>query len=274
MTNFHHQIYIPNLSVFTTEKCNLQCLHCMRGDCTNKVILDEVIEKVINSVDIIGNLYICGGEPTLAVNQLEKLINGIIDYQKKVYQFSITINGTNYSEELLRLCKEMSQYISSYEVDNKDNNKMIDISYDAFHKQEMIRLDLKNQYIENVRRYQESGFLGYIRELDLKSLKLFRCGRAIHLDKRLTVPLKPMKYYISYGEQLVAIGPFISVNVDGIVTECDASFDDQRTIYHYGNILEDDIQDICLKNGAKVVSLKKWNKYCNKELKRYSHYNH
>lgn len=91
----------------------------------------------------------------------------------------------------------MSQYISSYEIDNKENNKMIDISNDVFHRQEIIRLNLKNQYIENVRRYQESGFLGYIRELDLKSLKLFRCGCAIHLDKRLTVSLKPMKYYIS-----------------------------------------------------------------------------
>lgn len=73
---------------------------------------------------------------------------------------------------------------------------------------------------------------------------------------------------------MVAIGPFISVNVDGMVTECDASFVDQRVIYHYGNILEDDIQDICLRNDAEVVSPKKWNKYCSKELTRYSHYNH
>lgn len=83
MRNSNNKIYIPNLSVFTTEKCNLQCLHCMRGDCTNKVISNEVIKKVIDSVDIVGNLYICGGEPTLAVDQLEKLINGIIEHKKR-----------------------------------------------------------------------------------------------------------------------------------------------------------------------------------------------
>lgn len=82
-----------------------------------------------------------------------------------------------------------------------------------------------------------------------------------------------MNYYICYGKQVTSIGPFVSVNVDGIVTECNASFDEQRTIYHYGNVLEDDIYNICLKNDAKVVSPKKWDKCCNKELKRYSHYN-
>lgn len=163
--NISEKIYLPNLSVFTTEKCNLQCRHCMRGDCTNKVISDEVIEGIIQSVDMIDNLYICGGEPTLAIDRLEKLTSRIIDDKKLVCQFSITINGTNYSDELIRLCKEISQYIDSFQKIDKNNKKMINISYDVFHKQELIRLGIFDQYIENIRKYQESGFLGYIREL-------------------------------------------------------------------------------------------------------------
>lgn len=264
------RIYIPNLSVFTTEKCNLKCQHCMRGDCTNKDISDEVIQRTLDSVDIIGTLHICGGEPTLAIDRLEKLINDIIDSKKSVYYFSLTINGTNYSEELVCLCRELYDYIVLF---GKPDKKMIDISFDYFHQQELIRLGLWEQFLDNIKKYEESKSLGYIRELDIKKTKLFRCGRAASLDESLTVPLRPMSYYICDNSRITGIGPIVSVNVDGIVTECDASFDEQRTIYNYGNVLDESIREICLKNGAKEVSPRKWNKCIKKELKRYSEYN-
>lgn len=262
-----NKIYIPNLSIFTTEKCNLKCLHCMRGDCTNKDVSDEVIDKTLDSVDIIGTLHICGGEPTLAIDRLEKIITAIIDNKKSIHHFAVTINGTNYDEELIRLCKELYDYISFFE---KTDKKMIDISYDLFHLQELARLKMKEEFYENVKRYEESGFLGYIRKLDIENKKLFSSGRAAYLDQQLTVPLRPMKYYISRTNKTTGIGPIVTINVDGIITECDASFEEQKNIYNYGNILEETIEDVCIRNGAKTVSPRKWKKCIIKEMKKYS----
>lgn len=40
------KICISNLGMIVTEKCNLNCAHCMRVKCTNKVMSDVVIEKL------------------------------------------------------------------------------------------------------------------------------------------------------------------------------------------------------------------------------------
>ena len=60
--------------------------------------------------------------------------------------------------------------------------------------------------------------------------KLFREGNAINLDKKLTVPLRPMKTLATYvGKNrsfdkvngLCNIGPIVTINVDGNITESD-----------------------------------------------------
>ena len=67
------KLYIQNLGLIITECCNLKCMHCMRGDATSKNLKDEVIEQ-LSQIDTIGNLTVCGGEPTLALPTLEKLL--------------------------------------------------------------------------------------------------------------------------------------------------------------------------------------------------------
>ena len=72
------KVYLQNLGMFVTEKCNLNCAHCCRGGCSNKCVSNEVIKSTLNQIDMLGRLSICGGEPTLAVDQIESLFNYII----------------------------------------------------------------------------------------------------------------------------------------------------------------------------------------------------
>ena len=69
------KIYIQNLGMIITNKCNLNCEHCLRWEkCDNKSMSDKVIEKTLDQICAIGNLCICGGWITLALDKLEKNI--------------------------------------------------------------------------------------------------------------------------------------------------------------------------------------------------------
>ena len=89
-----NKLRIQNLALIVTERCNLNCAHCLRGKCSNKVMSDEVIEKTLSQFSAIGNLAICGGEPTFAISQMEKIFSYIIDNKILVDQVTLVINGT------------------------------------------------------------------------------------------------------------------------------------------------------------------------------------
>ncbi len=266
--------YIENLAFNVTDNCNLNCAHCLRGKKINNYISDEVIEKALDQVACIGNIAINGGEPTLAISKIEKIISYIIDNSIQVDEFTMTINGTIYSEELLKLLDEIDNYIGS------DNlQALFAISLDDYHIDEINRLNLTEQFIENIKKYKENkhfyGFRGI-------NKKLFREGNAKNLDSKKTVPLRPMKTYITYvGKKskydrengLCNIGPLVTIGTTGIITECDASITNQSLLYNYGNILYNSIEDIVLQNGELITNPKKFEKLANKEMKRYRTYN-
>lgn len=259
------KLFIQNLGLITTEKCNLKCRHCMRGTYTNKDMSEEVVKRTLEQTDVIGNLTICGGEPTLALPTLESIVTYIVDNNIVLGDLTITINGTIYSEELLRLLAYLDEYLKP-----KDNQTraFIGISKDPFHIEQVIKLGLKEQYLDSVQKYVNSKHFLQYREI---KQKLFREGRATDLSKNITVPLRPWPIVTSYSktenDTICSIGPFVTVNVDGIVTECDASIENQRTKYNYGNVLDESIEDICLRIGD-VVPPRKWYRKTGKIMKK------
>lgn len=266
------KLFIQNLGLIITEKCNLKCSHCMRGTCTSKDMSNEVIDEIFEQVDSIGNLTICGGEPTLAIPTLERIFSSIIANNTLLDCTTVTINGTNYSQELIWLLDEIDKYMQPSKF---DTNAWMGISRDPFHMQEIIRLGLRKQYIENLKKYSENKHFLQYREI---TKKLFREGRATQLPEELTVPLRPWPIITSYTtekstkEKICAIGPLVSINVDGIVTDCDASIEHQHTIYNYGNILEESLEDICIREG-EIVPARKWYRQTGKIMKKQATYN-
>ena len=257
--------YIERLALITLDDCNLNCAHCIREKKCKKVISDEIIDKTFEQIIYASTVAIAGGEPTLAVDRIEKIIDAIIKRHIKLDEFTVTINGTIYSEELLRLLDEIEKYIGD------GMYVMFAISLDKYHVEEMNKLGLMESFIENFNKYKESKHFAGTRELDFK---LFREGNATNLSDDITIPLRPMKKFVTYSKiGTCCIGPLVTINTDGIVTECDASYDNQRTIYNYGNVLEDSIENIVLNNGAEIVPNKKFHKITYKELKRYQTYN-
>jgi MoaA/NifB/PqqE/SkfB family radical SAM enzyme len=276
-----NKLRIQNLALIVTEKCNLNCAHCLRGGCSDKVMGDNVIKATLDQFEFIGNLTICGGEPTLALDRVERILNYIAQNKIFVGNVSFTINGTIYSDDFLRLLDYIEPYL---EFDKSLLSPVyFGISLDKFHYDEVCRLNMKEKWIENINKYTESRHFYDFRKIERK---LFREGNAVNLEPNLTVPLRPMPIFMSYYKKGLFnipkfdknggkcfIGPLITINVDGIVTECDASLEHQRTIYNYGNIFDNSIEEICLNNNPVFEKPGKFERVLNKTLNRYHTYN-
>lgn len=267
------KIATTNLGLIITEKCNLNCRHCLMGGATNKVMSDDVIEATLGQFKYIMNLAICGGEPTLTLDRIRKIFSYVIENKILVDNVSISINGTIYSEEFLKLLDEIENYINPRHLKPVRTN--FTISYDVFHGEELKRLNLVDKYVENAKKYNESPYFHGLARL---GRKVFREGNAEKLDARITVPFKPHNMFITYvgndhkldvENGLCYIGPFITITPDGIVTECDASIVHQLTEYNYGNVLVDSLENIFLRRKASLVKPKRMYKVLNRGIKRY-----
>ena len=271
------KIYIQNLGMIVTNKCNLNCGHCLRGCKNDQDMSQEVIEATLGQLIGIGNLCLCGGEPTLVPQTIESIFNNIIKNKIRIEEVSTTINGTNYSPRFL----ELLDYINDYMMHLTSNGSTaFFISYDHYHLQEIQRLKKQEEFVENVKKYAESKYFSGFRELD-PNLKLFREGNATLLNPRLSVKLKPMDIVLTYigkggtfdRNGVCSIGPLITINTEGIITEDNASLEHQQTNYYYGNVLTDSIEEVALKRG-KVLKPAKWDKETGKIIKKYTTYNH
>ena len=269
------KIYMQNFGMIVTNRCNLDCAHCMRGCKNNKDMSYEVIKKSLDQFVAIGNLAICGGEPTLALAVLEKIINYIVDNHILLEQFTVVINGTNYVDEFMKLLEYIDNYISYFKFKGNGKQTMFNISYDKYHMSEIERLNLKERYYANLRKFKESKFFGEINYLP-DNVILFREGNAANLPKESTEELKETPIVVTYPGKsnlfkkkgLCNIGPLMTVNVDGIITECDASLESQDGKFNFGNVFDNTFEEIALKRG-KIIKPRCWNRETSSAMSKF-----
>ena len=65
------------MDIELTRRCNMTCLHCLRGDAQDRTISTEIIDKIIADTKNCITLYICGGEPLLETDRLKYLLDQV-----------------------------------------------------------------------------------------------------------------------------------------------------------------------------------------------------
>ena len=249
-------ICIQNLDLVLGEECNINCPHCFRGKKTKKVMSDEVIEETFNQVSYICNLNICGGEPTLFIDRIKKVIKTIVQKGILVESITFTINGTIYSEELINLAKYFVKY--SRRRGKKKNTVKILISLDKYHFYEIQRLKLFDEFCNNINKYQKTKFFAGYRRLEYN---LYNEGNAKNLNapKEDYIPHLPVITYAGHNYEenrengACNIGPLVTISTDGFLTEDSISFDNQTKNYNYGSIFSGRIDELLIENGAIIV---------------------
>ena len=84
-----------------TRRCNLQCAHCFRGDAQNMDISEEIIDKTLDQISC-SMFAITGGEPFMAPDKLEYLVDGIIKRRMLFSGFQLVVNGTIMDERAVK----------------------------------------------------------------------------------------------------------------------------------------------------------------------------
>lgn len=139
-------MHIEQLHLEITRRCNLECEHCFRGDSQNINIKLETLKNVFTNVDKIDKLLITGGEPFLAINELEEMIDLIKKYNVKIEKINIVTNGTVLSSRVLKVLKALSQI----------SNLELSISFDIFHLLQLEKKNLKEKRDKNVEFLKEN----------------------------------------------------------------------------------------------------------------------
>ena len=118
------------LQIETTNRCNLNCEHCMLyedeevGTDYNDYITKKVIDNFFDKMNIrmIATLNFTGGEPLLNIDAIIYTIEKIIKEKMKVIVIDIATNGTILSENLIDALNKFADYSKKEVVVSEETN--------------------------------------------------------------------------------------------------------------------------------------------------------
>lgn len=94
------KIFVENLSLEVTRRCNMGCAHCLRGNAEDMDMSRETIDQVLEQVDMIGQVTFTGGEPSLNMDAIRYFFAQARKYGKLPRSFFVATNGKANQEEL------------------------------------------------------------------------------------------------------------------------------------------------------------------------------
>lgn len=120
-----------------TRKCNLKCKHCLRGEAENTTITKEMIDNFFDNIDGILILNFTGGEPLLALDEIEYAIDKIIRDKINVGGLVVITNGTILDKRVADIFNKYNKYLhenmSYFFEDGKNTRVELLISNSEFH---------------------------------------------------------------------------------------------------------------------------------------------
>lgn len=112
------KLYIDNLCLEITRKCNMACAHCLRGDAESKEMSNGLLSSVFSGLTSVGTLTFTGGEPTLAVAQMEEALRLAKSHQVSVNMIYVVTNGKVVTDDFLTIMRKWHDYcMASYSCD-------------------------------------------------------------------------------------------------------------------------------------------------------------
>lgn len=124
------------IGIELTRRCNIACEHCMRGDAQNIDIDEGTIDSFLDQTQIIGKLAFEGGEPTLCIDKMKYILDGMKKRNILLFELEITTNGYKKIDDFVDVVQEYGEYIK-YCWDRPDIKLpyyiKINVSVDKYH---------------------------------------------------------------------------------------------------------------------------------------------
>jgi uncharacterized Fe-S cluster-containing radical SAM superfamily protein len=206
--------YFQDLVIEVTRRCNLECAHCLRGDAQDVDINHLHLMKMFSKTKRIDTLTITGGEPSIAVKEIENLIFALRFFSVSVGNFYIATNGVDVTDEFILAIVKLYNYCDDNEVSK------VAVSNDQFH------------YNMEARKLEMFKFFGYHhnneKDEPYRFQTLVNQGRAEGFSN--THDVFPEKYdYEKINDNLYICNGIVHLNALGyLVAGCDFSYDNQE----------------------------------------------
>ena len=275
-----------NIMLEITRRCNLKCEHCMRGDAQNLDMSGDIMKKLFSQVDAVFQISLTGGEPFIAPDVIEELVDTIIKNKVKVWQCTTVENGTILDERGIRCVKALNrlgEYIKNEVWVITDEERLkdvklpisISISNSNFHANDVEKaIEFYKQYASDCVEVLDQGeweteIVGKDGEKykikDTKNSKRWikKEGRAVTniQGSNSVTDTYCVKFFHQDGKSGVETGIQICANGNVVIME-PMSFDTMDN-KNMGNILEEPLSCMIHKwNWNEPLSKEEVNLYC------------
>lgn len=214
-------LYLSTLAIEVTRRCNMCCAHCLRGDAQAVDISDETLEKFLSRVSSIGTIVFTGGEPSIAVDRIQKILkicerNGI-----SVSGFYIVTNGKTVTREFLWSMICWYNYV--LESGGDPDMCALALSRDNFHSP---ILQMNETMLRALAFFCEDKFT------DFRKVPLLRLGRARETNTYQTnVPRRYHPEIDIIDENEISVESNVLLSATGyILPECDYEYAETEAI--------------------------------------------
>ena len=161
-----NEITLEHLTIETTRRCNMKCAHCLRGDAQNIDINLQHIDDLLDQVELVGQIFITGGEPTLNLDAMAYIADSLSMHGIPIYSFGVTTNALIYSEqfiEIIKRYKEMIDFSRNNCFSAKSKHPILDsiptctvgVSLDRYHEQHDLCFENYEKYKDALRDYAD-----------------------------------------------------------------------------------------------------------------------
>ena len=123
------KIAFPWITVDLTHRCNMKCAHCLRGKADKENLNLEKADHFFSQIAWTTLLHLTGGEPTLAIKELEGLVRILEKHQVVFNSVCIGTNAKIVPDAFLDVLKDL--YLLSVPSEKEANR--VFISIDPYH---------------------------------------------------------------------------------------------------------------------------------------------
>jgi len=122
-------LYIQDLILEVTRRCNMSCRHCLRGKMQPIDMSTTVVDRLLDSVGSIGSITFTGGEPLLNVPIIRYFTDEVMRRAIPLSSFFVVTNGKKVDRDFVDCLIDLYDY-----VDDGDKVSRLEISQDQFHE--------------------------------------------------------------------------------------------------------------------------------------------
>lgn len=119
---------VCTLDLELTRKCNLKCLHCMKGEAQEIDMEYRYIDSIFEQINVVYKLSLAGGEITLALDKMRYVLESCKRHDVYIEKLYLVTNGIIMSEEFLNIWDDFLSYVQL------PKESRIVISSDKYHR--------------------------------------------------------------------------------------------------------------------------------------------